>query len=124
MTFAPRPDRDRWDSDPTYIRNRAIIKAQRRPCARCGGAIAYDEPYWVVSALTGRRTINRRAFHCGHKLSRINGGSHDLANLQPEHAGCSISAGAKLGRQRFNGHKIARIEPETVQVVPTTYDRW
>lgn len=128
MAFATRANRDRWDRNPEYIRNRAIIRAQRRPCARCGGAIAYDEPYWLINPLTGRRKVNPRAFHCGHILSRHRGGSHALSNLQPEHAGCSIRSGAR----ESNGHTIRRIEPDVLAVPPPReydraameYDRW
>jgi hypothetical protein len=66
MAFITRPDRERWDRDPEYVRNRAIIRAQRRPCARCGRAIAYDMPYWLI--VNGRRRVNPWAFHCGNRL--------------------------------------------------------
>ena len=106
MTWKTRPGRDRWDRDPEYIRNRAIIRAQRRPCARCGGVIAYDEPHWIV--VNGKRKVNPRAFHCGHILSRAKGGSHALANLQAEHAGCSMRAGSSDGARTRNGSSYAR----------------
>jgi len=106
MTFVSRPDRERWDRDPQYVRNRAIIRAQRRPCARCGRAIAYDEPYWITTR--GRRRINRRAFHCGHIVARADGGTHELANLQAEHAGCSIRSGAVDGNRRQRVAKTQR----------------
>ena len=120
MAFVTRPDRVRWDRDPTYVRNRVIIRAQRRPCARCGGPIAYDEPYWLIT-ITGRRKVNPRAFHCGHIVSRNRGGSHTLSNLQPEHAGCSIRSGARESNGQ-NGHTIKRIEAD-VRWVPE-YNRW
>jgi hypothetical protein len=103
MAFITRPDRDRWDRDPEYVANRAVIRAQRKPCARCGGAIAYDQPYWLT--INGRRKVNPWAFHCGHVLSRHQGGSHTLNNLQAEHASCSISAGATESNQ----HKTPRV---------------
>jgi hypothetical protein len=99
MTFATRPDQERWDRDRLNMRNRAIIRAQRRPCARCGKPIAYDEPYWLTT-INGRKTVNPRAFHCGHIRSRINGGGHELANLQAEHAGCSIRSGPREANRR------------------------
>lgn len=100
---------DRWDSDPLYKKNRAIVKAQRRPCARCGKAIAYDQPYFLI--VNGRRTINRRAFHCGHIIDRARGGTHDLANLQAEHAGCSVRSGAQLGQRRQKLLAVLPIAP-------------
>ncbi len=100
MTWrGPRTQRtDRWDRDPLYVRNRAIIRAQRRPCARCGRTIDYDGPYWLI--VKGRRTINPLAYHCGHIVDRVRGGTHELTNLQPEHAACSIRSGARLGQKR------------------------
>lgn len=125
MAFVTRPDRDRWDRDPEYIRNRDILRAQRRPCARCGGAIAYDEPYWLIT-INGRRKINPRAFHCGHIVSRIRGGSHALTNLQPEHAGCSIRSGASEGARRR--HAFQRMaQPATATIWTPQLDesrRW
>jgi hypothetical protein len=101
MTFITTARRDRWDRDPLYMRNRAMVRAQRRPCARCGKPIAYDEPYWFITSI-GRRKVNPLAFHCGHIRSRISGGGHELANLQAEHAGCSIRAGAREANRRRN----------------------
>lgn len=95
----PRAERtDRWDRDPLYIRNRATIRAQRRPCWRCGGAIAYDQPYWLM--VKGRRTVNPRAFVAGHIVDRARGGTHELSNLAAECAACSIKSGAQLGQKR------------------------
>jgi hypothetical protein len=118
MAFITRPDRERWDRDPEYVRNRAVIRAQRRPCARCGGVIAYDAPYWIT--VNGRRRVNSAAFHCGHIVSRHRGGSHALSNLQAEHAGCSIRDGARESNGH-NGHPITR-----QAVVPNlnTSKRW
>jgi hypothetical protein len=107
MSFSARPGRVRWDRDPEYVRNRAIIRAQRRPCARCGRPIAYDQPYWLIGP-TGRRKVNPWAFHCGHIVSRHRGGSHTLSNLQAEHAGCSIRDGARESNGH-NGHKTPRV---------------
>lgn len=98
MTFITTARRDRWDRDPLYMRNRAIIRAQRRPCARCGKPMMYDQPYWLT--VNGRRKVNPASFHCGHIRSRINGGTHELTNLQAEHAGCSIRAGAREANRR------------------------
>ena len=118
MTFITTARRDRWDRDPEYMRNRAIIRAQRRRCARCGGRIAYDEPYWWI--VNGQRKVNPQAFHCGHIRSRINGGTHELTNLQAEHAGCSIRAGAREANQR------RRLKTAPVVVWPQLDDsrRW
>jgi hypothetical protein len=104
MTFITTARRDRWDRDRTYMRNRAIIRAQRRPCARCGKPIDYDQPYWWI--VNGRRKVNPWSFHCGHIVARINGGTHDLANLQAEHAGCSIRAGAREANRRRKAIRV------------------
>jgi hypothetical protein len=105
MTFITTARRDRWDRDPLYMRNRAIIRAQRRPCARCGRPIDYDAPYWWI--VNGRRKVNPLSFHCGHVVARINGGTHDLANLQAEHAGCSIRSGAREANRRRKMTRVA-----------------
>ena len=124
MVFVSRPDRYRWDRDPVYIRNRALIRAQRRPCARCGGAIDYAGPYWLTT-ITGRRKVNPRAFHCGHVVSRHRGGSHALANLQAEHAGCSIRDGARESNGQ-NGHPVKRLDVFVLPPAPPidTASRW
>ena len=125
MTFKPRPDRIRWDRSPEFVRNRAILRGQRRPCARCGRAIAYDEPYWLVSPLTGRRMVNPAAFVAGHRISRANGGGHELSNLQAECARCSLRSGGSDGarrRQVLLGY-VKPITP-TVWGRPDTASRW
>ena len=112
---------ERW-ADAEYRRNRAILRAQRRPCARCGGRIAYDEDYWVT--VNGRRTINRRAFHAGHIVDRGHGGGHELANLQAEHAGCSVRSGAQLGqrRQRRGRHMLTLVASPPLPPTPAALD--
>lgn len=97
------PRTNRWDRDPTYLANRATIRAQRPPCWRCSQPIAYDEPYWIT--IRGRRTVNPRAFVCGHIIDRARGGGHELSNLRAEHARCSITSGARLGQQRQRNPK-------------------
>ena len=87
-----------WSHDPEYQANRAIIRAQRQPCARCGDGIDYDGPYWLIR--NGRKTINRLAFHCGHIVDRADRPDHSLANLRAEHAGCSVKSGARSGAAR------------------------
>jgi hypothetical protein len=109
MTFITDPKRYRWDRDPEYIRNRNIIRAQRRPCARCGKPIAYDEPYWLT--VNGRRKINPRAFVAGHIVSRAKSGSNALGNLQPEHAVCSLRSGGSEGARSPNRIAAAPVHP-------------
>jgi hypothetical protein len=87
------------------MRNRAIIRAQRRPCARCRRPIDYDAPYWLITS-TGRRKVNPLSFHCGHIVARINGGTHELANLQAEHAACSIRSGAREANRRRKAIRV------------------
>jgi hypothetical protein len=118
MAFITRPDRERWDRDPEYMRNRAIIRAQRRSCARCGKPIGYDQPYWLVGP-TGRRKVNPWAFHCGHIVARHRGGNHALDNLQAEHAGCSIRDGAR----ESNGHNGPVIRQGVIPNLDTS-KRW
>lgn len=43
--------------------------------------------------------VNPWAFHCGHIISRHQGGSHILSNLQAEHAACSIRDGAQESKR-------------------------
>lgn len=93
-----------WSHDPEYQRNRKIVRARRDDCARCGGPIDY-------SAQRGPW-----AFHCGHVVARAEGGSHELANLQAEHAKCSVDHGARLGARRRYGPLRSRR--------PSTAARW
>jgi hypothetical protein len=50
MTFPTTARRDRWDRDrdPLYVANRKILRAERRPCARCGEEVDYSAPYWLT----------------------------------------------------------------------------
>lgn len=79
--------------DPTYLRNRARLKRRAsltgEPCWRCGLPIDY----------TAQRG-DPRAFTAGHVLAVADGGSHDLTNLEPEHARCNASTGGQLGNAR------------------------
>ena len=106
----------RWDNDPEYKRNRAVLLAMRLPCARCGGAIDYDGPRfaWV----NGRRVENLAAFDCGHVVDRALGGDNSLANLQAEHARCGRHAGARLGNAR------RRRGPTPPALAPATSRAW
>jgi hypothetical protein len=118
MPFVTRVRRDRWDRDPMFLKNRAIIRARRGPCARCGGEIDYAAPYWWI--VDGKRRVNPRAFHCGHILARVNGGGHELSNLQAEHAVCSIRAGAREANRRRRAAAQAVVWSER----PATSSRW
>lgn len=105
-----------------YRRNRALLRAQRRPCARCGRAIAYDEPYWLATP-GGRRSVNPRAFVAGHVIDRAAGGGHHLANLRPECARCSFTSGAQLGNRRQRRAAAVRGPKGRVEQAVTA-DRW
>ena len=82
----------------------------RPPCMapRChlpGIPIDWDGPY-LITTLSGRRTVNPAAFHCGHIVSRRRARRlgwpetriNDLSNTRAEHARCSVKAGAREGR--------------------------
>lgn len=85
----PRPH-----DHPTYIRNRARLKATARathaPCARCGQPINYD----------AASHLDPRAFTAGHRIAVADGGTHDPVNLQAEHRACNLGAGGHLGNTR------------------------
>jgi hypothetical protein len=82
---------------PQYRRNRAIIRARRDPCARCGGEIDYFGPRFFF--IGGVRRENPLAFDCGHRVALALGGTEELHNLQAEHVKCSRHAGGRLGLQ-------------------------
>jgi 5-methylcytosine-specific restriction protein A len=59
-----------------YAKNRAILLSTPRKCVKCGAV----------------------ATTAGHIIARIEGGSNELSNLQPECAPCNYSDGGKLSR--------------------------
>ena len=73
-----------------WKRLRASFAAQLPlPCARCSELIRPGD-----------------GWDLGHRVPRVNGGSHDMG-VWPEHARCSRSAGGRLGAERRaaqNGH--------------------
>jgi hypothetical protein len=118
MTFKTSAARHRWDRDPEYVRNRATLRAQRRPCARCGKPIDYDGSYWIPLP-NGRKKINGAAFVAGHVIGRAFGGDHSLANLQSEHARCSLQSGAREG----NYLRAQRAAARSTTTRPTSSSR-
>ena len=85
--------------------------SKRLPCQapRChlpGRPIDYDGPYWVRTR-SGSTTINPYAFHCGHVVARRDAYRlgwneqqiNSVENTRPEHARCSVKAGARIGRR-------------------------
>ena len=97
-----RANRDPSLTTPAWRKHRIYWKAQRLPCARCGGWIDYDGPRY----LPGRK-LNPRYLVVGHVVSRyearLRGWSeaevNALANTQPECQTCSNRSGARLGRR-------------------------
>lgn len=88
----------RWDNDPTYRRNRAVLKTTARahgtPCARCHQPIAWTARHTSPRAFTAGHITDRAiAERLGWPAER----THALDNLQPEHLGCNASAGATAG---------------------------
>ena len=81
-------------------------KDKRAPCARCGRAIDYDGPRFLV-AINGKRRQNPRYLHVGHIVDRYLAKRYGwteaeinaISNTQPEHAACSNRSGAKLGQK-------------------------
>lgn len=74
----------------TYQKNRALLKARTQQtndvCARCGKPFDWECPWWYAMAFTA-----------GHIVDIVDGGTHELDNLQPEHHRCNTSAGARKG---------------------------
>jgi hypothetical protein len=107
--FGPRGKPDPLLTSTGWKRVRAHWIDQRLPCQapRCvmsSRVIDYDGPYWLT--VRGRKTINPWAFHCGHIVSRRTARQlgwpesevNSVANTRPEHAQCSVKAGAREGR--------------------------
>ena len=103
--------------------NRAYWKRQKRPCARCGGAIDYTGKTFIV--INGKRRLNPLALVVGHIVGRYEAKRmgwneaqiNALSNTQPECARCSVKSGARLGR-RLQGVKTRR------QLAATGASRW
>ena len=107
--FGTRGPADPLLSSNGWAKVKAHWRTLRLPCQapRChlpGVPIDYDGPYLVT--IRGKRTINRRAFHCGHIVSRRKARllrwsaerTNAVGNTRPEHAACSVKAGAREGR--------------------------
>lgn len=92
---------------------------QHLPCARCGRAIDYEGPRYVVMA--GRRRLNPRYLVVGHKVSRAiakrTGWTEQqinaLTNTQPECNHCSVTSGARDG-QRAQAKRMAAKRMATI----------
>src|SRR5215212_4935515 len=82
---------------------RPYWQRRRLPCSRCGRAIDYDGPRYLITA-SGKRTMNPRALVVGHKVSRYEARRlgwtetqiNALTNTQPECQACSNRSGARL----------------------------
>lgn len=85
---------------------RRVTNARRRWIA----AIAHGD---VRCAKCDLPIDPRQPWHLGHQLARALGGSHDPANLHPEHVRCSTSDGGKL----------AAALRRTTRTIPTATNR-
>ena len=78
---------------PEYRANRGTLKRTARqhdlPCSRCGEPIDYAAHY-----------LAPHAFTAGHIVAVVDGGSHALSNLRPEHRACNLAAGGQAGNAR------------------------
>ena len=92
----------------------------RLPCARCGRAIAYDGPQYLIDS-RGRRRQNPRYLVVGHIVSRYQARRmgwteaqiNSLTNTQPECVACSNRSGAQLGQRVQATRQTARAQLDT-----------
>jgi hypothetical protein len=118
----PNSDRDPLLVTPQHRANRRHWQRLRLPCARCGKPIAYDQPTFFV--VNGKRIMNPLALHVGHIVPRWRAKqlgwtpaqTNALSNSQPEHARCSVRAGAR------DGNRVQR--PLKRRVVVDSSRRW
>ena len=105
MAFSNRGPADKAYTTKQWAANRQHWRTVRRPCARCGKAIAYDAPYHIT--VRGKRTINPDALVVGHIVSKrrarrmgwTEAKTNALDNTQPECGACSVKSGAREGRK-------------------------
>jgi hypothetical protein len=98
------------------VKVRAHWMLVRGPCARCGGAIAYDAPRY----LPGTRRVNPATLNVGHIVGRdqakrwgwTEAQVNSVDNTQPEHARCSDRSGARY----VNAKRGARRRLDTSRV--------
>lgn len=62
------------------------------PCRRCRRPVMPDQKW-----------------HVGHVIDRWAGGPDDISNTWPEHAGCNLSAGGKVGAAITNTRKAEAV---------------
>lgn len=110
-----------WDRDPLlsgrdWAEVKAYWRAQRQPCARCGGEIDYDtvDRYWR-SLDVGHIVDRATAKALGWTRAEINA----ITNTQPEHQRCSREAGARAGN-----HLAGRGRPIRIITRPLEADEW
>ena len=84
----------------TQTRYRAQVRAQRQPCALCGGDIDYT-----------LRTPHPDSFEIDHVIPLKHGGPDTLDNCQPSHRRC-------------NRAKSDRLAPEPPKPGITTWRTW
>ncbi len=63
------------------------------PCRRCGRPVRHDT------------TKRYGGWHVGHIVDRAMGGSDSTTNQWPEHDGCNMSAGGKIGAAITNARR-------------------
>lgn len=81
-------------ADPLYARNARIVRARVNADLKAGRAV------WCQRC--GREIQPGQRYDVGHRIDSSRGGTHDLANLGPEHRGENRSAGGRLGAHKTN----------------------
>lgn len=81
-------------ADPVFMRNARTVRARVNADLKAGRFVACQR--------CGREIQMGQRFDVGHRIDASRGGSHDLANLGPEHRGENRSAGGRLGAAKTN----------------------
>jgi hypothetical protein len=110
----PRTANDPTLSSRAWAKVKQHWRALRLPCTRCGKAIDYDGPKYLI--IGGRKRQNPRYLVVGHIISRYEarrrGWTEDqtnaISNSQPECVDCSNRSGARLG-QKVQAAKAVRV---------------
>lgn len=81
----------RWGGRASTNARKLVRAMLPAPCHRCGEIITPQDP--------------EDTWHAGHVEDRAQGGADTASNYAPEHSGCNLSAGGKLGAAMTNARR-------------------